>query len=1391
MSRLTVVPFVAAIACFAAPRSGSLPPHFESSGTAYTARVQGGTVVIHPAWFGLAGDADPAAVTLRWAGTRGGTLTGEKPTGGVTRHVHGSDPSKWDSPIAHFGQIRDAGLYPGIDAVFYTRESAIEFDLELAPGADHRSLALELSGHVSVEIAEDGALVMSAGGRQIRARKPVARQDGGLVDCAFRLRGNRIHFELGEYDPSRPLIIDPVVEFATYYGSTGHDRIQAVAADVSGNPVVAGLTVIQSKPGSPVPADNTASVFVTKFNASGTAILFTTLLGHVPNVSATSIPTLFSVSALDVDRDGSIYVVGQNLRSSDFPVSPEAWGKEMRTGFLVKLDAAGNVVYSTYLGPSAWGLNPYAVRARNGQAYVAGTVQAAEFLGTPGAFQRGVAGDSDVFVAAVNANGSAPVFATAFGGAKYEFPAGIAVETDGTVTITGSTYSADLPRTAGASPVTPNVTSANAFYARIGDNGSTLRYSTLLGTATVGAPVLLADGDIAINGSPAPPPEFIGAAASRSIRMSESQGTAFVAKMSVATNRPVWVTQLQISQNARGGPMAVDSDGILTFVTPVDVRSGGAYTLNGASSIVSLSADGGTLLFASPIPVYDRVSITTAPGNSIYLAGYWPSQMYPTKLPGGLQPVSAGGDEGTLIKFNLAPVRSGNVFARASTAFSFKWRLDEPAPAALTAPVYLTGDVVSAAASTSSGLLAATFEPGAAPSVQIMLGPEARTSGRFTEFASLQPVGNAEAEVRIPVSIEILPRVSFEVAQTELELRYRVGQARQMSKIGITADFGGEYFTIEAASPADWLRTYVSRLDASHYTLEVNVYDRPAGTYEGLITLRLPGITSVTRTVRVRYIVEPAATFSVSTTNLTLKVTKGQPVTPAIVRVTSTAPGSTFSVFVGMYPVWFRMETSGPATPGEIRVSADADAAQPGVYDVSMYVSGESGDRITVFVRIEVGTGAAIDVTPAKVDVYWQRGSSQAVPYITLSVVTRDGGMVRSVADQPWISPQQDTAWAVPAKIFFSLKPDGLSEGVHTATITLTAGTTVVKVPVSWELYDIPRLVFSKNPLRFKYQIGEPSPAAQEIEITSPTAKPGYFEIGQSLYPGYLKTDPSYGPTPAKVKVTVLTDRLSVGTFETSLIVRSQYPTASSYDTIPVTIEVLADPNAPTAVLTRVANAATFLSGVVSPGEIVTLFGTGIGPANLAVAQPGEDGRFPTSYAGIRVFFDDLAAPVIYASATQTSVVAPYAIAGKAETKVSVEAGGRRSSPLGVRVTPANPGVFTAASSGSGQVAALPGDPVGPGDIVTLFVTGLGTTTPRLTDGAPSPLPLAKLDATVRVLVGGKEAEVLYAGPAPLLIAGLSQINFRVPANTTSGDAALLVLANGEPSQPGVTLRIR
>ena len=225
--------------------------------------------------------------------------------------------------------------------------------------------------------------------------------------------------------------------------------------------------------------------------------------------------------------------------------------------------------------------------------------------------------------------------------------------------------------------------------------------------------------------------------------------------------------------------------------------------------------------------------------------------------------------------------------------------------------------------------------------------------------------------------------------------------------------------------------------------------------------------------------------------------------------------------------------------------------------------------------------------------------------------------------------------------------------------------------------------------------------------------------------------------------------------------------------------------------ITAVVNAASYSNGPVAPGEIVTLFGSGLGPARLTTGNLG------TSLGGVQVLFDGSPAPLLYVSSTQISAVTPFGLSGKNSTQVQVTFNGVTSMPLAKSVVDAAPGIFSAAASGKGLAASTNSDgslnsllnPAAPGTYVTFYITGSGPLSPPAFDGSVA-TGIARAVLPSSVTIGGKAAQVLYVGAAPGIVNGFTQVNVVIPRDAAGGDVPLLIQVGDSISPAGVTLAV-
>ncbi len=228
-----------------------------------------------------------------------------------------------------------------------------------------------------------------------------------------------------------------------------------------------------------------------------------------------------------------------------------------------------------------------------------------------------------------------------------------------------------------------------------------------------------------------------------------------------------------------------------------------------------------------------------------------------------------------------------------------------------------------------------------------------------------------------------------------------------------------------------------------------------------------------------------------------------------------------------------------------------------------------------------------------------------------------------------------------------------------------------------------------------------------------------------------------------------------------------------------------------------IGSAATGTSPFAA-GQLVSIYGSQLGPPAGSGLQLGPGGVVTNSNSGTQVLFDGAAAPILYTSAGQVNAVIPCAVAGHSSTQMIMEYMGVQSPPLTVPLGSAAPGIFTADGRGQGQAAALnqdnsfnsPSNPAAPGSIVTFYATGVGLTSPCV-DGQVYQSNFPTLTLPVIVGVGGSGAQVLYGGQAPDLVSGVAQFNIAIPSDASPGVVPLTLVVGGVFSTPGVTIAVK
>jgi hypothetical protein len=429
--------------------------------------------------------ARPAVVRMTFVdANRAPVVSGLEELPGKANYFHGRDPKAWRTNIPTYARVAYRDLYPGVDLVFYGNQQQLEYDLIVAPKGDPGRITLSFDGVDSLEITAGGDLVLRTAGVELRQQKPAIYQRVGdarqAVSGRYVLRSaQQVGFELGPYDASRTLVIDPVLAFSSYLGGTRVDMGQRIAVDAVGNAYLTGTTTSPDFPattGAPIASDRD-EVFVAKVNPEGSALVYATYLGGTGNDRGRDVA---------IDPAGHAYLTGFT-DSADFPVRNAVQptpGGSLGDAFVAELSTAGDaLVYATYLGGSRRDIGESIAVDPSGNAYVTGSTISSDFPTTAHAFQPALGGidpSQDAFVTKVAPGGTALVYSTFLGGGEGDGGIGIAVNARGNAYVTGVTGSGDFPRVRPFQPFAFRGI-VDAFVTKVSEDGSSLVYSGNLG----------------------------------------------------------------------------------------------------------------------------------------------------------------------------------------------------------------------------------------------------------------------------------------------------------------------------------------------------------------------------------------------------------------------------------------------------------------------------------------------------------------------------------------------------------------------------------------------------------------------------------------------------------------------------------------------------------------------------------------------------------------------------------------------------------------------------------------------------------------------------------------------------------------------------------------------
>jgi uncharacterized protein (TIGR03437 family) len=851
---------------------------------------------------------------------------------------------------------------------------------------------------------------------------------------------------------------------------------------------------------------------------------------------------------------------------------------------------------------------------------------------------------------------------------------------------------------------------------------------------------------------------------------------------------------------------------------PVTLQAGpsAALTINPASLFFSYTAGGAApaaqaLHVTSNIPGNSFTASATSTGGWLLVngvtgpvSGSLPEDLNVTVSPAGL---GGGSYQGTITVHSadgsqqVIPVNltvNGGVSPIANpTSLAFVAEAGGAAPAqqfvVFSAPPHTN---FTAAVTSGGGWLSISQTSGLAPAqISVTATPGSLAAGSYSGSIAVT-VGSQAQTIQVSLVVSANPVLTTNIGAYVL---YYLGgyPAPAPFTVNVDVSSGGQQgFTVSTGQPS-WLQVPTGGTTPINLTVTLNPTSLASGTYLAPLVLTPTASGGVPLTVPILVVVSGATPIVSGATSLTFNGITGGAAQTQTLQVTASSPTAfTAGVTTASGGDWLSISPAGgtasvAATP--LTVTANPAKLGSGTYQGTISLTTNIGVLTQVPVTFNVAAGGGISVSPATLAFdYTQGGALPATQAIAVSgsqnftaaAHTNDGGTWLSV------TPASGSG---NANLTVTADPTGLAAGAYGGSITVTPASGAAQtVIVTLNVTAVAGLTVAPNSLAFAYRTGDALPAAQTLAVSALGPATTFTTAATSS--GWLSVTPQTGTTPATLTVSVDPASLGAGSYTGSIVVSGESGT-------PVTVPVTLSVTAPLPVISRVVNAASYLGGGISPGEIVVLFGDFLGPSTGKSGAPNSSGFFETSLANVVVTFNGYPAPLLYASAGQVNAIVPYEVAGMPNALVGLSFGKAKSNTVTLPVVSSAPGIFSADASGTGPGAILDlnyhlvsaSNPVSPGAIIQIYATGEGQTTPPGIDGKVTALapPFPYPNLAPAVVIGGLPAEILYIGAAPGLVAGALQVNVRIPDGVPSGTVPLVLRIGDNSSQPGITVAVQ
>jgi uncharacterized protein (TIGR03437 family) len=867
-------------------------------------------------------------------------------------------------------------------------------------------------------------------------------------------------------------------------------------------------------------------------------------------------------------------------------------------------------------------------------------------------------------------------------------------------------------------------------------------------------------------------------------------------------------------------PVGLSSaDGYEQLVT-VTSSVAGALSVATSSTNNWLSASPTTGSVAANVPFYLTVTAnTTASGSGVYSGTL-------TVTVGTLTQqvtvnLNAGTTTGVTSSGVVAPTSLSLLGVSGGTAVSQQVVFAGSGTFEISSAVTYSANSGSVAWLTSSSLYGSLTATGT--KVTLRASPGNLSPGTYTATLPVSLTGTGSSNPSLSLAVTFVVSSGEVLAASPTTVLFHNGTAALSSTVALSAT-GSTAIPVTVTVDQAWLTAQLQS-GATETPASILVSATTAGMTNGLYSGNILVTSSASSTLTIPVVVVVTGVsnptgLTPSPTALTFSAAlgAGSPASQSV-AISATTAGTSFTAAASGTTStginWLSINPSGSLTTNQTIVASVSIAGlSAGTYAGNIVLT-SNGTTLNVPVNLVISsggttpTGGNVGVSASTMNFSAVSGAaSPATQSLTVSSAAGSASVPFTVAAAStgnWLSvtPASGTTQA---NLSVAVNQANLTAGNYTGTITITpTGGSAVTVTVFLTVVTEPTFSVNSTLLTFAYQAGSGntvSPGQFTVIASGGTAA---FTVSTSSNGNWLSVTPTSGSTATSTTLSVQVTPGSLAASSTpyagTITITGANGTVGT-----ATVNVALNVTNPLPIVSAVLNAASFGGGPIAPGEIVSIFGTQIGPTTPATLTLTSAGKVSTSIGGVTVSFSGYLAPLIYVGATQINAVVPYELSGNKSPFVEVTFAGQKSNEPSLQLTTSAPGIFTANGSGSGPGAILNADgsvnsaanPATAGTPIVIYMTGEGLTTPAGVTGGVTTVntsgtgPLTPApQLAVSVMIGSQPAQVLFAGEAPGMVTGVMQVNATVPSTARTGANSVTVQVGKNISPSGVTVYVR